>query len=72
MADASNVFNQRAKRVKKKYWWKDMKMKLIIGGAIATVLLIILICICAKFVPSDEGQVAVEHHEEPKPESENT
>ena len=43
-------------------------MKLIIGGAVATVLLIILIWICAKFVPSDDGQVAVENHEEPKPD----
>ena len=43
-------------------------MKLIIGGAVATVLLIILIWICAKFVPSDDGQDAVENHEEPKPD----
>ena len=45
-----------------------MKMKLIIGGAVATVLLIIIIWICAKFLPTDDGQDAVENHEESKPD----
>ena len=62
LAESSNQFNRRAKKVRKKFWWQNMKMKLILGGAVATVLLVILIWICMKFVKGDDGQISEENN----------
>ena len=69
LAESSNQFNRRAKKVRKKFWWQNMKMKLILGGAVATVLLVILIWICMKFVKSDDGQISEENDNDQNPAS---
>ena len=49
-----------------------MKMKLIIGGSLTLVVLIILIWLCLKFANNDDGEVAVENHAQPEPVTENS
>ena len=71
MAESSNQFNRRAKKVRKKFWWQNMKMKLILGGAVATVLLVILIWICMKFVKGDDGQISEENNNDQNPASDH-
>ncbi|KAI9013076.1 synaptobrevin, partial [Gaertneriomyces semiglobifer] len=39
---SSLQFKRGANRVRKQMWWKDMKMKLILGGIIAVILIIII------------------------------
>ncbi|XP_043471173.1 synaptobrevin-1-like [Leptopilina heterotoma] len=54
-ADALQVgasqFEQQAGKLKRKYWWKNLKMMIIIG-TIAVVILIIIIVSC---LPSDDS-----------------
>ncbi|KAJ3204683.1 hypothetical protein HDU83_002722 [Entophlyctis luteolus] len=38
----ANVFNQKAKNVRKAMWWKDMKMKAILAGVVLVIILIII------------------------------
>ena len=45
---ASNSFATSAKRVRKKMWWENLKMKLIIGGVVLAVLIIIITIIAVK------------------------
>ena len=71
LAESSNQFNRRAKKVRKKFWWQNMKMKLILGGAVATVLLVILIWICMKFVKGDDGQISDENNNDQNPASDH-
>ena len=71
LAESSNQFNRRAKKVRKKFWWQNMKMKLILGGAVATVLLVILIWICMKFVKGDDGQISEENNNDQNPASDH-
>ena len=48
-----------------------MKMKLILGGAVATVLLVIIIWVCMKYVKSDDGQISEENISGQNPDSDN-
>ena len=45
---ASNSFATSAKRVRKKMWWENLKMKLIIGGVLLAILIIIITIIAVK------------------------
>ena len=72
LAEAGKQFQGRAKKVRKKFWWQNMKMKLIIGGALTLVVLIILIWLCLKFSNNDEGEVAVENQAQPEPVTESS
>lgn len=45
---ASNSFATSAKRVRKKMWWENLKMKLIIGGVVLAILIIIITIIAVK------------------------
>ena len=47
-------------------------MKLVIGGAVTVVLLIIVIWVCMKFAGNENGEVAVEEEKEAQPISENS
>ena len=40
----AGVFQTNAKNLKNKMWWKNMKMRFIIGGIIAA-LIIIIVCV---------------------------
>lgn len=40
---SSSAFSSRAKAVRKRMWWKDMKMKVWIGVGITVIILIIII-----------------------------
>ena len=40
----AGVFKTNAKNLKNKMWWKNMKMRFIIGGIIAA-LIIIIVCV---------------------------
>ncbi|KAI8826543.1 synaptobrevin, partial [Fimicolochytrium jonesii] len=42
LQQSSLQFQRGASRVRKQMWWKDMKMKLIIGGIVAVILIIII------------------------------
>ncbi|KAH3861794.1 vesicle-associated membrane protein 7-like [Dreissena polymorpha] len=43
---ASATFARTAGKIKKKYWWRNLKMKIIIGIVVTIVLLIIVLGIC--------------------------
>ncbi|EGF80467.1 hypothetical protein BATDEDRAFT_88630 [Batrachochytrium dendrobatidis JAM81] len=43
LQNSSLQFKRGANRVRKEMWWKDMKLKLIIGGVVAIVLVIIIV-----------------------------
>ncbi|KND00639.1 uncharacterized protein SPPG_03765 [Spizellomyces punctatus DAOM BR117] len=45
LQNSSLQFKRGANRVRKQMWWKDMKMKLILGGVIAAVLIIIIVSV---------------------------
>lgn len=49
-----------------------MKMKLIIGGSLTLVVLIILIWLCLKFANNGDGEVAVENNAQPESATENS
>ncbi|KAH6563090.1 hypothetical protein BASA50_004619 [Batrachochytrium salamandrivorans] len=45
LQNSSLQFKRGANRVRKEMWWKDMKLKLIIGGVVAVVLVIIIVAV---------------------------
>ena len=72
LAEAGKQFQGRAKKVRKKFWWQNMKMKLIIGCSLTLVVLIILIWLCLKFANNGDGEVAVENNAQPESATENS
>merc|ERR1711944_52491 len=42
LADSGLQFSRSAKKVRRKYWWENLKMKLIIGGVDLVILIIII------------------------------
>ncbi|KAI8810248.1 synaptobrevin, partial [Cladochytrium replicatum] len=42
LQNSSMQFRRGASRVRKQMWWKDMKMKLILGGVIAVIILVVI------------------------------
>ena len=42
-------FNMTAKRIKRKMWWKNTKMMIILAVVIAIILAIIVLCVVLKF-----------------------
>ncbi|KAJ3159831.1 hypothetical protein HDU86_001483 [Geranomyces michiganensis] len=45
LQNSSLQFKRGANRVRKQMWWKDMKMKLILGSVIAAILIIVIVVI---------------------------
>ncbi|KAF8816425.1 synaptobrevin [Phlegmacium glaucopus] len=45
LAVSAQGFRRGANRVRKNMWWKDMKMRIIIGAAIAIILIIIIVSV---------------------------
>lgn len=45
LADTATDFNMRARRLQKKMWWKNMRMKLCVGFFIFLVILIIILSV---------------------------
>ncbi|KAF8154616.1 synaptobrevin-domain-containing protein [Crassisporium funariophilum] len=45
LAVSAQGFRRGANRVRKNMWWKDMKMRIIIGAAIVIILVIIIVSI---------------------------
>ncbi|KIJ16231.1 hypothetical protein PAXINDRAFT_168753 [Paxillus involutus ATCC 200175] len=45
LAVSAQGFRRGANRVRKNMWWKDMKMRLIIGFAVAIIIIIIVVAI---------------------------
>jgi len=43
LAVSAQGFRRNANRVRKNMWWKDMKMRLIIGVAIAVIIIIVVV-----------------------------
>jgi len=43
LQEGANQFQTQATRLKRKYWWQNMKMMGIIGVVVAVILLIIII-----------------------------
>merc|ERR1719158_2495096 len=48
------MFQQSSRKLKKKYWWQNLKMKLWLGGC-GIVILITIICIIYFSVPHGGG-----------------
>merc|ERR1712141_183647 len=48
LADSGLQFSRSAKKVKRKYWWENLKMKLIIGGVVVTIVIVIIVVIVVK------------------------
>jgi hypothetical protein len=42
LQNSSLQFKRGANQVRKEMWWKDMKLKLIIGGIVVVILIIII------------------------------
>ncbi|KAJ3021562.1 hypothetical protein HKX48_008229 [Thoreauomyces humboldtii] len=42
LQNSSLQFKRGANRVRKQMWWKDMKLKLILGGVIGLIVIIII------------------------------
>eukprot|EP00842_Homolaphlyctis_polyrhiza_P000020 jgi/Hompol1/1018/HPOL_004417-RA len=42
LQNSSLQFKKGANKVRREMWWKDFKLKLIIGGVVAVVLVIII------------------------------
>jgi len=45
LAVSAQGFRRGANRVRKNMWWKDMKMRIIIGVSIAVILVIIIVSV---------------------------
>jgi len=45
LAVSAQGFRRGANRVRKNMWWKDMKMRIIIGAAIAIIIVIIVVSV---------------------------
>nr|GAT57024.1 synaptobrevin [Mycena chlorophos] len=45
LAVSAQGFRRGANRVRKNMWWKDMKMRIIIGAAIAVIVIIIVVSV---------------------------
>jgi vesicle-associated membrane protein 4 len=43
LQSSSLQFKRGANQVRKEMWWKDMKLKLIIGGVVGVILVIIIV-----------------------------
>ncbi|TPX59688.1 hypothetical protein PhCBS80983_g02261 [Powellomyces hirtus] len=54
LQNSSLQFKRGANRVRKQMWWKDMKMKLILGAVIAAILIIIIVTVVSQTKGSSE------------------
>ncbi|KAJ7054132.1 synaptobrevin-domain-containing protein [Mycena amicta] len=45
LAVSAQGFRRGANRVRKNMWWKDMKMRIIIGAAIAVIIIIVVVSV---------------------------
>lgn len=45
LQDSAMQFKKGANEVRKQMWWKDFKMKLILGGIVLAIIIIIIIAI---------------------------
>jgi vesicle-associated membrane protein 4 len=50
----AGVFKRNASELKKRMWWKNLKMKLILGGVIVVIIGIIALIIWVVTKPKDE------------------
>ncbi|GAA5845327.1 hypothetical protein JCM11251_007995 [Rhodosporidiobolus azoricus] len=48
LAQSAQGFRRGANRVRKKMWWKDMKMRLLIAAGIAVLVIVIVVPIVVK------------------------
>merc|ERR1712133_21659 len=48
LADSGLQFSRSAKKVRRKYWWENLKMKLIMGGVAVVILIIVIVVIVEK------------------------
>merc|ERR1712018_713134 len=48
LADSGLQFSRSAKKVRRKYYWENLKMKLIIGGVAVVILIIVIVVIVEK------------------------
>ena len=53
LQDAADNFNKVAKEVKQKKLWENRKTKIMIGGFISLIVLILIIILLCKFLPND-------------------
>jgi uncharacterized protein YpmB len=50
----AGVFKKNAHDLKKRMWWKNLKMKLILGGVIIVIIGVIALVIWIATKPDDE------------------
>lgn len=46
MVDSANIFKKKGVQIRKRLWWQNMKIKLLIAGAVLLVLIILFFVIC--------------------------
>ena len=49
LEQSSIQFATTGRRLKKKMWWENMKMKICIGGTVVTIVLILIIVLIVKY-----------------------
>ena len=53
--ETSGQFAMNSRKLRKKMWWENMKMKMIIGGVVVVLLIIIIVIIVVETGGSDSG-----------------
>merc|ERR1711936_197083 len=55
LENSSLQFSTTARRVRKKMWWENFKMKICIGGVVIVLLIVIIVVIVMETKKSDNG-----------------
>ncbi|KAJ3306209.1 hypothetical protein HDU76_004873 [Blyttiomyces sp. JEL0837] len=56
LQESSLQFKKGANAVRKQMWWKDFKMKLILGGVVLAILIIIIVAIVMSQQKNDQAK----------------
>ncbi len=59
LAVASQGFATSSRKLKKKMWWENLKMQLIIGGVVLALVIIVVTILYLEFAGDDEPDVVV-------------
>merc|ERR1719248_108115 len=46
MVDSANIFKKKGVQIRKRLWWQNMRIKLLIAAAVLLVLIILFFVIC--------------------------
>ncbi|GLV38234.1 neuronal Synaptobrevin [Carabus blaptoides fortunei] len=63
----ASQFEQQASRLKRKYWWKNLKMMIVMGIIGVVLLIIIVVWISSEFAGDDSPPAAITTTTTPPP-----